>query len=280
MEQLTLTAYAKINLSLAITGQRQDGYHTLESVMQEISLGDTLEMERIPSGILLSCSAPHLPTDERNLCCKAAKAYLEHTGLTGGVRMRLIKAIPDGAGMGGGSADAAAVLKGMKLLYPSSADLFAIGAKLGADVPFCLMGKTALCQGIGERLTPLSFPCKSRWFCVVAKNCEGLSTPEIYSLYDRTEHNAPSRVKEFALALQKTDFPFALMQNDLELPALLQRPPIAALKEFLLHHGAEGAMMTGSGSAVFGLFSQESAARKAANLLQQEGIFSQFCTLL
>ena len=283
MTKLTLSAYAKINLSLFITGTRDDGYHTLESVMQEISLADTLEMEKIPTGILLSCNKEHIPTNEKNLCWKAANAYLAQAGITGGVKIRLIKRIPDGAGMGGGSADAAAVLKGMMALYPADVDLFAIGAKIGADVPFCLAGGTYLCEGIGEKLTPVSFPIKKKLFAVVAKNCEGLSTPHIYSLYDKTRHGdkTASSTNEFidAMGSGKLQKVFALMQNDLELCAISERPDIGALKARLSSLGADAAMMTGSGSAVFGLFLSEEKARDSAEKLTKDGIEAYFCKL-
>jgi len=283
MTKLTLSAYAKINLSLLITGTREDGYHTLESVMQEISLADTVEMEKIPAGILLSCNKEHIPTNEKNLCWRAANAYLTQTGVTGGVKICLTKRIPDGAGMGGGSADAAAVLKGMMALYPADADLFAIGTKIGADVPFCLAGGTCFCEGIGEKLTPLSFPMKKDLFAVVAKNCEGLSTPYIYSLYDKTQENGKkvSSTVDFIRAMElgnKEKF-FALMHNDLELCAIAERPDIGALKARLSFLGADAAMMTGSGSAVFGLFLSEDKARKGAERLKEDGVEAYFCTL-
>ena len=132
--RLTLSAPAKINLTLGITGLREDGYHLLESIMQTLSLSDTLNFEKIPCGIILSCNKSHIPTDERNLCYKAAKRYLDAAGIHGGVKIDLIKCIPDGAGMGGGSSDAAQVLKAMQVLYPSDVDLLPIAASLGADV--------------------------------------------------------------------------------------------------------------------------------------------------
>ena len=172
--RLTLSAPAKINLTLGITGLRSDGYHLLESIMQTVSLADTLIFEKIPAGILLSCNKSHIPTDERNLCCKAAKKYFDAAGISGGIKIDLIKCIPDGAGMGGGSSDAAQVLKAMQVFYPAEVDLLEIAASLGADVPFFLEGGTVLCSGIGEVLEPLSLPQKNALFCVVTKPTEGL----------------------------------------------------------------------------------------------------------
>ena len=284
MNRITLTSYAKINLTLAITGRREDGYHTLESVMQEVSLADTLQMEPIPEGIYLTCTDPSLPTDEKNLCWKAASRYLKEAGIYGGVKIHLIKNIPHGAGMGGGSSNAATVLKGMQALYPAHLSMEKIALSLGADVPFFLKGKSSFCEGIGEVVTPLSFTAKKKLYCVVAKNCPGLSTPEIYGTFDRmasVERKAIS--KEAILSAFSSPTPgdiFPLMQNDLELPAITLRPEIAALKEEILHLGADAAMMTGSGSAVFGLFLSDEKAKACAESLSSQKILAEFCTLL
>lgn len=284
MTKITLSAYAKLNLSLFIVGVREDGYHELESIMQKISLADTLEMEAIPEGIVISCNKKSIPTGEKNLCWKAARRYLDEAGLSGGVKIRLFKRIPDGAGMGGGSADAAAVLKGMQALYPSEADLYSIAAKIGADVPFCLKGGTCLCEGIGERLTPVSFKGKEKIFAVVAKNCEGLSTPHIYKLFDAINQKEKKSTTTASLmeamrqgALQEIP---PLLCNDLELPAISEKPEIGAMKMRLLDMGAECAMMTGSGSAVFALYFDEAKARESAEILSSEGIEAAFCKLL
>lgn len=283
MEKITLSANAKINLYLAVTGIRKDGYHLLKTVMQEISLADTVEVEKIPSGIVILCSKPGIPCNEKNLCHKAAKAYLSEAKIEGGVKIRLQKAIPDGAGMGGGSSDAAAVLKAMKVLYPSDLDLLFVAAKLGADVPFFLEGGTCLCEGIGEILTPISFSEKKDLFCVVVKPKESLSTPKIFSLYDQMQsekENDPALDLPSLFAEGELDFLFANMKNDLELPAVFLLPEIAECKEELLCYGADCAMMTGSGSAVFGLFSSEKKARLAAESIRSSGKESYFCTLL
>lgn len=283
MEKITLSANAKINLYLRVSGIREDGYHLLKTVMQEISLADTLELEKIPFGIAIVCTKPQIPLNEKNLCHKAAKAYLDAAGIEGGVKIKLIKAIPDGAGMGGGSSDAAAVLKAMKVLYPSDTDLFSLAEKIGADVPFFLEGGTCLCEGIGEVLTPISFPDKKTLFCVIAKPKEGLSTPKIFGLFDEMAKN---EMQENFLDLpalfasKNLSALFENMKNDLELPAVFLLPKIAECKEALLLCGADAAMMTGSGSAVFGLFSSEEKARKAAFSIRENGIESHFCTLL
>ncbi|MBQ3074958.1 MAG: 4-(cytidine 5'-diphospho)-2-C-methyl-D-erythritol kinase [Clostridia bacterium] len=281
--KITLSAPAKINLTLGITGIREDGYHLLESVMQAVSLADTLSVEAIPNGILLSCNKSHIPTDETNLCCKAARKYLDAGKIEGGVKIHLIKCIPDGAGMGGGSSDAASVLKAMKVLYPSDVDVFALAASIGADVPFFLQGGTQLCRGVGEILEPVSLPQRSSLFCVITKPPQGLSTPEIYRLYDKSrgDFSAPlSSEKRAALESGDPNALFSLLKNDLELPAISVLPEIAERKELLLSLGAEVAMMTGSGSAVFGLFRNEAKARTCEKKLKENGLEAYFCTLL
>ena len=279
MDKITLSAPAKINLNLLVTGLRDDGYHLLSGVMQSLSLADTVTVEKIQTGIVISCSKTGIPLDERNICHKAAKLYLEEAGLQGGVKITLIKAIPDGAGMGGGSSDGAAVLKAMKALYPASVDLPAIAIRIGADVPFFLTGGTCICEGIGEKLTPIPFPCKSNLYCVVAKNCEGLSTPRIYKLFDELTRDTFSQRPLYPAALNTPEQVFDMMQNDLELSAISVRPEIAEMKATLLNFGADAAMMTGSGSAVFGLFLSREKAQACEKALQNEKIEAHFCTL-
>lgn len=281
--KITLSAPAKINLTLGITGLREDGYHLLESIMQSLSLADTLSLETIPCGILLSCNKSHIPTNEKNLCYKAARAYLDAAKLSGGVKIHLIKCIPDGAGMGGGSSDAATVLKAMQVLYPAPVDLHEIAASIGADVPFFLKGGTCLCSGVGEILEPISLPQKKALSCVVTKPPRGLSTPEVYKLYDKSGavFSLPlSRSSREKLERGDMQTLFSLLNNDLELPAISLLPEIAARKETLLRLGADAAMMTGSGSAVFGLFQNKECAAACDQALREQGLESYFCTLL
>ncbi len=281
--KITLSAPAKINLTLGITGLREDGYHLLESVMQTLSLSDTLCFEKIPSGIILSCNKSHIPTDEKNLCYKAARKYLDEAGISGGIKIHLIKCIPDGAGMGGGSSDAATVLKAMQMLYPAELDLIGLAASIGADVPFFLKGGTQLCSGVGEILEPISLPQKQSLFCVVTKPRQGLSTPAVYKLYDASgQAFAKPLSNQARTKLENGDMAtlFSLLKNDLELPAVTALPEIAERKELLLGLGADAAMMTGSGSAVFGLFQKESQARACEKALKEKGLEAYFCTLL
>ncbi len=261
---MNIKAYAKINLSLALTGVREDGYHTLHSVMQTVSLCDALSVE-LAETTVFTCSEPSL-AGEKNLCIKAAIGFYRETGLDGGARIHLEKHIPTGAGLGGGSADAAAVLRALNVLHgePLTTErLLALGQTLGADVPFCLHGGKCLCTGIGEVLTPL--PAGEPLYLVIAKGADGLSTPDMYRRMDavRDTWSAPDRTGYF---------------NDFEPVAESVLPDIAYLKRRLRELGATDAMMSGSGSAVFGIFETEEQTKKAAESLAAEGFFAEACT--
>lgn len=283
-DALTLFAYAKINLNLYITGVREDGYHTLSSVMQRVSLCDTLHIKKTAAGITLRCDRTDLPDGEKNLAYRAARRYLDATGAPGGVIIDLKKRIPSGAGLGGGSADAAAVLRGMEALFLRHADLPAIALTLGADVPFLLEGKTALCEGIGECVTPLAFPEKEQFFAVIAREeGDGLSTPFIYSEFDRDKRSSFPGFNPLANRLLEKKpaadlFPF--LENDLSHAAINVQPSIGNLIDSLKSLGAVGAQMTGSGSAVFGLFADRIKAENALLFLQERGVFAALCTFL
>lgn len=261
---MKIYAYAKINLSLALTGVRADGYHTLHSVMQTVSLCDTLWIE-LAEKTEFTCSVPSLSGD-KNLCVKAANAFYRETKLQGGARIHLEKHIPTGAGLGGGSADAAAVLRALNELHGNqlaTEQLLALGATLGADVPFCLHGGKCLCTGIGEVLTPLA--TDQTLFLVIAKGADGLSTPDMYRRMDA--------VRDTWSTAERTGY-----FNDFEPVAEAVLPDIAYLKKRLAELGATVSMMSGSGSAVFGVFETEEQTKKVAGTLAAEGFFAENCT--
>lgn len=276
-------AYAKINLTLAVTGKRPDGYHTLASVMQEITLCDLIRAEKAPEGIHFRCDEPSLPADEKNLCVRAAKAYLDAAGNPGGVTLELEKKIPAGAGLGGGSSDAASTLTLLSELYPADVDLFALAAALGADVPFFLTGGTCLCTGIGEIVQPLFFPAKEALWCVVAQEDAPLSTPAVYKAYDELapERERPS-ITEVVEAMTWGDpeavYPFLF--NDLEAPAYTLMPGIRETRNYLKALNADATLMTGSGSAVFALFRQQELAAWAAANIKKKGAKTFLCRLI
>lgn len=266
MEQLTINACAKINLGLDVVQRLPNGYHQVKMVMQTIDLRDELTLEEIQDGIELTTDAKNLPTDESNLIYKAAKLMRETLSLRQGVRIHLKKSIPMAAGMGGGSADAAAALKGMNRLFHLDVpdrELMELGASLGADVPFCILGGTALAEGIGEKLTPLAPvpPCH----VLVAKPDISVSTKYVY------EHlNCPGLARHPDIdgmtdAIRRGSLRGILdrMENVLESVTIPAYPVIASLKEEMRRLGAGGSLMSGSGPTVFGIFTEEAAAREA-----------------
>ena len=261
-------AYAKINWSLAITGTRPDGYHTLDMLMQTVTLCDRIQIE--PSHLLTCTIAGNdqVPADDTNLVMKAAAALRERFRVAEGARMHIEKNIPAGAGLGGGSADAAAALRGLAKLWKltiKEETLADIGGKLGADVPFCLQGGLARVSGIGEKISPLgaghALPLVIIW------PDAGLSTPAVFRAYDaQTIKQTNPCIDAVQQALQQKNLPSLAvsMGNALEEVAVSLLPEIAACTDALMRKGAVRAMMTGSGSAVFGLFDSDEKAERAA----------------
>ena len=261
---LTVTAGAKLNLYLDITGRRDDGYHLLETVMQSISLSDvvTLFLEE-GSGITVDCDMPSIPCDERNIAYKAAERYLKAAGMEKKVGIEIQKRIPSGAGMGGGSADAAAVLAGLDKMLGSPIDneeLYSIAADIGADVPFCLAGGTKICKGIGEEMSD-TYEVKDCFFLVIMPDFT-CPTGAAYGKYD--EHPIPAKkaLSEFADSVKNGSFA-EKMYNVFEV--LYADTRIEKIKTELIAAGARGAMLTGSGAAVFGVFDTEKAALNAVS---------------
>ena len=251
----TVRARAKINLTLDVTGRREDGYHTVEMVMQSIALHDTVRVttihgEKKPRGIVLSCSLPFLPTDERNLAYRAAELFYKETGaLLETCEIHIEKRIPVAAGLAGGSTDAAAVLRALNALHTAGLtddELCEMGLKLGADVPFCLRGGTMLAQGIGEELSLL--PDMPHCWVVLCKPPFAVPTKEVY---------------------QEIEGVCAYLSNVMETVTAAKRRQIGEIKSFLAENGADGTLMSGSGPTVYGLFSDESRAKTAAKMLRR-----------
>ena len=275
---ITLFAPAKLNLALDVTGRREDGYHTLRTVMQTIDWCDVITVGFTnDTAIHLTCDGG-IPADESNIAYRAAALFREKTGNTQGISVTVEKHIPSQAGMAGGSADGAAVLRALNELagYPLSQDeLLALGAKLGADVPFCLLGGTALATGIGTELTPLS-PLPTCRF-VVVKPEGGVSTPEAYRLLDSAPALLHPDVDAMCTAIQNGDLSSVIpcMGNSFEEPLAI--PRTADIAAQLKKHGAAAALLTGSGSAVFGLFLEQSTAQAAAEQLQKQYPLTRVC---
>lgn len=265
---LSEKAYAKINLTLDVTGKRADGYHDLKTVMQSVSLYDVITAE-IADGITIECQNKNIPLGENNTCYKAASAFFEHTSVKGGVRIGIEKNIPSEAGLGGGSADAAAVLRILNEIYDTRltySELEKIAVRVGADVPFCIRGGRAVCEGIGEKITPLK-PSETL-HVLLAKPAFGISTPKAYQLFDEKNLQSKMSTEKFLEALEKgEENPYAFISNDLE--NALSDLEIAGIRMKIYEFGAIAAQMSGSGSCVFGLFSEREAAKKAAGLLEK-----------
>lgn len=269
---VTEQAAAKVNLLLNVGRKREDGYHELVSVMQTVGVYDTLTVTAHTSGgIELSCDEPSLATDETNLCYKAAVKFFTYTGIENdGVTIDLQKRLPMQAGLGGGSADAAAVLRGLRRLYKpelSDAALETMAAELGSDVPFCVRGGTALARGRGEELTELP-PLPTCWF-VLVKPEDAFSTGKMYGLIDDRRCYDEGGADAILAALKAGDLKAvcAAMGNTFE-RTLPPDSEIFAIRQRLMGLGALGAMMSGSGSAVFGVFADEDRARMACSALR------------
>lgn len=254
---MLVKAYAKINISLDVTGKREDGYHLLRMVMQSIELYDIINISKIKSGIILSCNRKYVPNDERNLAYRAAQVFLQELNIREGVQIYIKKNIPVAAGLAGGSADAAAVLKAMDKLFNtglSEQSLMSMGLKLGSDIPFCISGGTALCEGIGEIVTPLeSF---SNHILVLVKPPFGVSTKEVYQNLDINKIYRHPDTDNIVKAIGNGDFSYVYsnMKNVLENVTLKKHSMLKNLKADFIKMGAAGAMMSGSGPTIFGFF--------------------------
>lgn len=272
MPTLTLQAPAKINLRLKILGKRTDGYHEIETLLQRIGLWDTLRLQPRDRGVELVCPKnPELAGPE-NLAVKALDRLSAEIGRPLPFRIHLTKRIPWGAGLGGGSSDAAAVLKGVNdwLGRPVSLDrLSRLAAQLGSDVPFFLLEQTAWARGRGERLDPA--PGWPAWWVVLVFPGFPLATAWVYGRLKipLTKKNKPIIIK--SLKIDPGLPPAAFWENDLEQAVFPHYPVLAGLKEALRRQGAAGALMSGSGSTVFGLWKNKAAAARAARDLRDQG---------
>ena len=263
---MILEAFAKINWSLDITGIRDDGYHFMDMLMQPVSLADEITLTPAPGLGITTGGWPHSRADETNLAYRAAAALRNHTGYRGGVQIHVHKRIPVGAGMGGGSTDAAAVLFGLNRIWNtglSPAELEKIGLSLGADVPFFIRGGLTRTRGIGEDLESLDFLYD--YWLVVIQPCPGLSTAQVFSLWRPSEQAGRPDTEQALAALKIGDFRTLCdkIGNVLQPVSETLRPEIIRACSDLDCSGASRALMTGSGSAVFGVFRSETAARKA-----------------
>jgi len=274
---MRIRAPAKINLSLRVVGKRSDGYHFLDTVMVPIGLYDEITIAGTKLGasgresLKVTCSHPLVPPGEENLVYRAAALLLARKGIRGRIRIHIRKSIPVGGGLGGGSSDAAATLKGLNRLFRLGCgrrELLSLAASLGADVPFFIYGCPARAKGIGERLHPLaSFP---RLWVIVLYPGFPVSTGWVYRHWRTGKLTKTIENTRINFSVREPERLKRLLVNDLEKVASRRYPRIALLKKRLMEEGAAGALMSGSGSSVFGIFLSERTAREAFRRLRKE----------
>ena len=267
MNEIRLKAFAKINLGLDVLKKREDGYHELKMVMQTINLYDRITIRKIKKpGIAVRTNLPYLPKDQHNLAYKAAELLKEEFGIREGISVSLHKYIPVAAGLAGGSSNAAAVLFGVNRLFGlglSLEDLKKRGVKIGADVPYCLMRGTALAEGIGDKL--LRLPPAPQCYVVLAKPSVSVSTKYVYENLHVDQLSSHPDIDGMAAAIREENLAGMVnrMGNVLETVTEQSYPVIGKIKAFLMEEGALGALMSGSGPTVFGLFDDYETAQNA-----------------
>lgn len=274
MDRVYEKAYGKINLSLDVLGRRANGYHDVSMVMQTVDLYDVITLRKLSDrdGIILTTDVDNIPLDEGNIVYKAIKLVKEEYGIDIGVSADIKKRLPVAAGMGGGSADAAAALRGMNTLFElglRSERLEELGVRLGADIPFLIKGGIALAEGIGEKLTALpAFPeCR----LVIVKPNVSVSTKEVYEAFDSLTEVVHPDIKKLTGSLGKEDLGYIvkLLGNVLEDVTIKKHGIIDEIKRLLIENGAVFSMMTGSGPTVFGIFENEEKAVMAGERLSE-----------
>ncbi|MBO7310414.1 MAG: 4-(cytidine 5'-diphospho)-2-C-methyl-D-erythritol kinase [Clostridia bacterium] len=288
MESVTKKAHAKINLHLDINGVMQNGFHSVINVMQSVSLCDTVTLvRRDDTDITVKCNVAGVPDGRQNLAVRALIAYCETRGISIGADIIIDKQIPMQAGLAGGSADAAAVLLAVNELCSSPLDmseLCKLGGMLGADIPFCIVGGTALAEGKGDILH--DFPSMPDCVLVVACGGEGVSTPMAFSMLDEIYNGfvsdvlyTPHSISALKSAMSENDIIATAksLYNIFEQPILSIRPVASNLRRIMLSSGAVGAMMSGSGPSVFGIFTSEEKAFTACATIKKIGVEPHMC---
>ena len=270
---MKIKAYGKVNISLDVVGKREDGYHLLSMIMQNIDLYDEIEVEKQECGIILECNKSYVPVDNRNLAYKAAEIFKERYDIVDGVKINIEKNIPVSAGLAGGSTDAAAVLKVMNELFnvnATEAELMELGLRLGADIPYCIHGGTALCEGIGEIITPIkSFKDK---IIVLVKPAFGVSTKEVYKNFNLEKVKQHPKTAEIINAIENDDLNFVAsnMKNLLENVTLRKHKILIKIKEEMNACGAINSMMSGSGPTVFAFFDDMLKAQRCFEKMKKK----------
>lgn len=276
MDKIVIKAMAKINLGLDVIRKRTDGYHEVRMVMQSVNLYDTLTFTKSDEkGITLTANKREIPLDERNLIYKAADLLYKRYSMPEGVQIHLDKKIPMAAGMAGGSTDAAAALTGMNRLFElgiSQEELCGLGVKIGADVPYCIMGGTVLAEGIGEILTPL--PPAPDCFLVIVKPGIDVSTKYVYENLHADKLTCHPDIDGMVRAVSNQDRRgiAAAMGNVLETVTVREYPVIDEIKKFMKENGAVNSLMSGSGPTVFAIMENAEKAERLKQSLAETGL--------
>ena len=259
-------ARAKINLSIDITGKRDDGYHEIRMIMQTVELHDTVTVRQCSEGISISCKSPFVPIDQRNVAWKAAKLFFDQYQIKAGVSIRIEKTIPVAAGLAGGSANAAAVLRAMRKLFKpevTDEELRELSKKIGADVSYCVSGGTVLAEGIGDNLT--SLPKLKGVTILLVKPGIGVSTPQVYKKFQMENVTAHPDIDQMIKDIVAKDVRAIAkgMVNVLETVTIQDHPVIQKIKDGMMELGCLGCVMSGSGPSVVGIFDDDETAEKA-----------------
>jgi 4-diphosphocytidyl-2-C-methyl-D-erythritol kinase len=259
---------AKVNLHLEVLGRRADGYHEIQTLMSRIDLWDQMEVHEGGEGIRLVAEGDEaIPGGMDNLACRAAAMFCREFGIQGNLEIRIRKRIPVGAGLGGGSGNAATTLMALNDLFRAGRDekfLMGLGSRLGADVPFFIFRRPALARRKGEELTPVQLPAPL-WFLMLVPPFQ-ISTAWAYETYDRLA-GKQKKATPLRYSYPTVMDVLPILKNDLEIPALSRHPEIGWMKEELIRRGAKGALMSGSGPVVFGLFTDPEETRRTAQAL-------------
>ena len=267
---LRMPSHAKINLGLYVLGKRPDGYHDIWTIFQELEFHDVLYFTKRDAPLTLTTNHPTLPVGDENLVCRAARAFAQKTGCPTQLAIHLEKQIPLGAGLGGGSSNAAAALCGLNQLFQVGAsreELAALGATLGSDVPFFLHGGTAIGTGRGEQIEPMPDlpPC---WILLINPRIH-VSSAWAYKNINLKLTNFPTKNNVFSQQHNAVTDALRTLENMLEEPVISHYPIIASIKNLLLEEGAEWASMSGSGSTVFGVFKEKELAEQALRQIER-----------
>ena len=272
---MKIRAYAKVNLALDVVRKREDGYHDLEMIMAPITLHDLIYINVIDEGIEIESNSKIVPTDQRNIMYKVAKLMQERYGLKKGVKIFVYKHIPTQAGLAGGSADGAAVIKAMNKLFHlnlSYEEMAALGKEIGADIPFCIYEKTAFVEGVGEKLHFIEEPFEA--YLLLVKPKKGVSTKKAFTTLDLSKviHQDCRAMKK---GIEEKDYQTVIdnLQNTLELPSIKMVPQIKEIKKEMKELGFDGALMSGSGSCVFGITRDQEILNKGYEFFRKRYFF-------